>query len=464
MTQPQTLNVEYQELTARADELETPMPPPPTVNPQAPCMLPIAITAASQLVLSADNMALYLSAFDQERQDLAESLRNAAKAYEEVDENAAAAIDSESEAVSAETFVPAAKNADPVVLADTSVAEGNAEELPYRDVKQAAQEISEPDQGVAFDTFAGEWIAYQQVLVQATYQFRPFQYWEGDAAYAVEDNFDQMRSWLYQMADLCVMLGTQAQDGASTQRWGVREHPTVEQIEALDEQWLYYAELNDPYFTPLSQAQIMEQYAAYQQKSEEVLADYQQKASLPLAPAQPPKPPTAYPIQEPGASGTVAPYDDLPWGNGLPDPTGMPTVPPTGMPDTSPTTDPVPTSPAAGAPGQPKNSGIKPASFGGGGMPSTPLKPWYSLADTNSASRPNSAAPAAGIGRGMPGSLAGSGAMGGGMGMGPMGAPGAQGHGAGKGKRVQPDGDAIYVERRAWTEAIIGLPPAPVRC
>ncbi|WP_281173689.1 hypothetical protein [Mycobacterium genavense] len=37
MTQPQTLNVEYAELIARANEIEELLPPIPATNPQPPC-------------------------------------------------------------------------------------------------------------------------------------------------------------------------------------------------------------------------------------------------------------------------------------------------------------------------------------------------------------------------------------------------------------------------------------------
>src|ERR1700761_706325 len=90
---PETLNVEYEELMARATELEVPRPGQPSQSPQAPCSLAMIQKAAQQIALSADNMRLYLGVGERERGRLAESLRNAAKAYEEADEGAEEAIE-----------------------------------------------------------------------------------------------------------------------------------------------------------------------------------------------------------------------------------------------------------------------------------------------------------------------------------------------------------------------------------
>lgn len=86
MTQSQTVTVDQQEILNRANEVEAPMADPPTDVPITPCELTAAKNAAQQLVLSADNMREYLAAGAKERQRLATSLRNAAKAYGEVDE------------------------------------------------------------------------------------------------------------------------------------------------------------------------------------------------------------------------------------------------------------------------------------------------------------------------------------------------------------------------------------------
>jgi hypothetical protein len=124
------------------------------------------------------------------------------------------------------------------------------------------------------------------------------------------------------------------------------------------------------------------------------------------------------------------------------------------MPDTSKLDAKVPPLPAAGK-GLPS---MKPASFGGGGgagggVPKMPLGSW---GDSGAAT----AGAAAGPGRSVPvppayaalGKGAGGG-MGGGM---PMGGGGhGQGQGAGKGKAMGEQ-QALYTERRQWTEGVIG--------
>ncbi len=89
-----TLRVEQQELLSRAAELEAPLPAAPTENPRPPCALASAQNAARQLSFSADNMRDYLAAGDRERRRLAQSLRNAAKAYGRIDEANADALNS----------------------------------------------------------------------------------------------------------------------------------------------------------------------------------------------------------------------------------------------------------------------------------------------------------------------------------------------------------------------------------
>src|SRR3979411_694678 len=85
----QTGKVEYQERRAGADEVEAPLPKLPLGNPQAPCNLSFVRDAAVQIAINADSLRLYIQACQREWGSLAKSLRNAAKAYEEVDEGAA---------------------------------------------------------------------------------------------------------------------------------------------------------------------------------------------------------------------------------------------------------------------------------------------------------------------------------------------------------------------------------------
>ena len=461
LMEPQTLNVEYEELMARADEVEAPVPGQPSGNPEAPCALAMITAAAAQLALSADNMRLYLDVGERERGRLAESLRNAAKAYEEVDQSAEQAIANDTSVAAAARGV-VDEDLDAVTLSDTKKGSApSVEPTPYHPVRQAAEEIAALDQGLSFDLFASAWSAHQRTLLEARYRFRPFVDWYGDASYAVEDHFDSHRFWLDQMAALSGTMVSQAQGVASTHRWAVTEHPTVAQLKDLDDAWVYFqSQLPAEHWKGSVKPTLEEEYARLQKKSEEVLAEYERRAALPLAPINPPKPPAAYyiaPPPEPGAYETDpgTPYDELPYGDEyLTAPTGMPTAPFAGTPAMP--YDSTPAGALRGAPAGSNGPGVKPASFGakgiGGGVPSMPLQPPM---DAEAASRPvGAAAGAAGSGRGIPSA---GGAPGGGMGgMAPMGGPGAPGQPNGKGKRAQQDQESLYTERRPWSEGVIG--------
>ena len=507
MTQPETLSVEYVELMARADELEAAIPGRPSDNPGPPCTLAMIVRAAEQIELSADNMRLYLDvAFNREWPRLAESLRNAAKAYEVVDEDAAAAIIDDT-SVSAET-PEVADDEEVVVLTDTAYVTAASDPSEYLSVEVAASYISQGDQGNVFSAFADAWTTYQQNLQEANYLFRPFTYWEGDAANTVEANFDEQRSWLQEMADLCATMATQARDIVSAHGLAVSQHPTVAQVSEVNTNMcLYYCPgvkktsfaYNDicqntrwnckPDFWTgaIDKCQwkdgdenkqncnknLQKRHADMQQQSEKVLAEYETTASLPLSAVNPPTPPSTYYI----AAASEASSDADSWDeylndleaaitdSGTPDSLtdnlsglpSMPSMPEFGGLDPSALTDPPMGVPAA--PGPSTGAGLKPASFGGGGrgggVPSMPLQP---PVDLESASRPVGTASGAGLGRGIPAGYAALG--GGGMGMAPpMGGHGAHGQNAGKGKRAQPEDDALYTEQRPWTEGIVGFKP-----
>ncbi|BBZ46744.1 PPE domain-containing protein [Mycobacterium parmense] len=477
MTQPGTLSVEYDELMARAAELEEPIPGMPTGNPAAPCNLGFVRRAAQQIGLSADNMRTYLGVGERERSRLAQSLRNAAKAYEEADEGAEEAIADET-SVSPVQPGPVRESVDPATLDETPVA-AMAGPGDYADLKQRTLDNETGDQGTAFLRFADAWESYQRALLEARYRFRPFKDWWSPASDAVEANFDSQRSWLDSMATLCGQLATQARGVASTQRWAQKEHIWYnnQTIKYKD-----FAELDQLYNSqPMFRDVVMQIYGQLQTKSDEVMLEYEKRAALPLPPLSPPKPTPAYridPPPEPKPSDPDNPADPTNPGDGgdrvepdnpvdtdpetglplddseLPDPTGMPATPSAGMPTTP--TDPQLTQALKdlkGKPGLPAGAGVKPASVGGAGAGGVPAMPLQAPVDAESASRPAGAAgpSAAGPGRGVPG------VGGAGGGMAPMGAPGAgQGQGNNKGKRTQSDDEALYTEERPWTEGVIG--------
>lgn len=456
MTQAMTLNVEYQELMDRADELEFPLPAQPFECPQAPSALAHATGAAEQLWRSVTDMRNYMITGQREWAILAESLRNAAKAYEEVDEGAAESIATGS-SMSGATAGVTDVELEAFTASDTPPL---AEPLPtYYPVRQAAYDIADPDQGVAFDRFAEEWTAYRATLLDATTRFRPFQYWEGDARYAVEASMEQQRTWLFKMADLCGTMAGQARSVAAAQRWALPRHPTIAQIEKIDSYWVLYQ--TDPALQPYwpeVKVQMEQNYAAMQEQSEEVLAEYAKQASLPLSPAQPSLPPAALKVPPPPADAgdgsdhekPDTPTDEMPYNDPSAGSGGSSAATPDTSGDQTPT-DPPAYPPTTLPPGLPTGGGVKPASFGGGGggMPAMPLQP---AVEAEAAPRPTTTAPGAGLLGAAPGAR---GPMGGGMGGMPMGGQG-QNQNDKKGKRVQQEDEALYKEDRPWTAPVIG--------
>lgn len=505
----QALNVEYDELIARAVELEQPMPTPPSDNPQAPCALSFVVDAATQIALSADQMRVYLSACEREWRRLAQSLRNAAKAYEQVDEDAAGAVTNNT-SVSAATAGSASSGGnemvafcdpdeDYVLPPPLAAPPPTQPVVPYYEVRQAATEIEAPDQGIAFSAFARDWDTYQRVLQSTINRFRPFTNWEGTSAQAVELNFEAYRTYVIQMAQLCSTLSAQAKTVATTHRWAASEHPTAYEVSEADKWYILYT--TDPYYvgkpvTPEYIRRLYEWYDQMQKKSEEVLAGYVQRASLPLTPVNPKNPPTSMRIDPPptppkpdpggddGDGGGIddglpddglpddgLPDDGLP-DDGLPDDevpdipttpttpsTGTPTTPPTGIPGMSDSALKDALADLTAAPGAGVGAGMKPASVGGlgggggGSIPSMPMQPAVDAGSAAGAAGANAARDIGNLGR----AGAGAGMGGGGMGMAPM-APGA---GAGQGgdnksKRAAGTEEALYSEERPWTEGVIG--------
>jgi hypothetical protein len=471
MTEPQTLTVDYDELMKRADEIEAPIPGLPMDNPQPPCLVAMVRTATNQLGYSANNMRTYLrTGIEREWPKLAENMRKAAKAYEEVDENAAAAIDSGTSMSAVTRGLD--EDLDQVVLTDTQVAESPFDQ--YQDLKQRAWDVENGDRGVSFDNFAQAWTTYSQKLLSSADRFRPFENYDGDAASALEEAMDAQRQWLVQMANFCATMATQARTVASAQRWAFapeRLYPNGYQGEHIwmDENtgsgyiWgpvcykllVAYEEQYDTY-SPEQQINMRYAWADMQAKSDWVMAEYERKAALPLAPINPQKPPYVQAAPEPGSGGEQPPDDNPGDTPSDESPYQSPTGGSGGSSSTTPNTssDQTPTDPPVypwTAPPKSTGAGVKPASFGGGGggMPAMPLQP---AVEAEAAPRVTTTAPATGPLGAAPG---GRGPMGGGMGGMPMGGQG-QNQNDKKGKRVQGEDEALYKEDRAWTAPVIG--------
>jgi len=287
------------------------------------------------------------------------------------------------------------------------------------------------------------------------------------------------RQWLYQMADLCERIATQARDVATAHRAAFDDHVSLPKgylsdVPALDQPFLRYdhqrlVAMPTYYIEHPENITMRQQYGAafvrFQQKSEEVVAEFTRAAAVrPVTP--PPKPPTAPKIDAPvrDTPGGDNPRPGFPDGGGpspddeLPD---LPTLPSTGTPpvptpDTAALTDAMTYPIAGGTRGASTGSGLKPASFGGGalggGVPSMPLKSPFSPESSSPSVGAAAARDVAGLGRAFPGGAMG----GGGMGMPPMGGGRGAGQGENKGKRAQGNDESLYTEDRWWTEGIIG--------
>jgi hypothetical protein len=421
------------------------------------------VTAVDQLVLSAENLRIYLAAGERERRTMADSLREAAKAYGDVDDAAAQAIDNETPMAAAR---PVRTKGDMVALGDTPLAAAGDLDK-FADVIQNAWAIERGgDQGVSLNRFADEWSAYRRSLSQAAMRFRPFVDWAGDAALAAQASMEKHRQWLYQMAELCNQLVSQAREISSAHKSALDSHVSVPKgflssRPVVNEPWLRYdyerlVSMQTYYLQHPENVTMRQEYPAcfakFQQTSEQVLEDFRRKVDVrPLQPSTPPNVGGDF-IPNPGLPNLGLPSDNnLPF-TGMPTMPSLPSAPPAGMPAG------LDDSKLAGAskdkPRLPTGPGIKPASFGGG-MPSMPSR---SLGDADSASRVGAAGPGNAGGLKVPPAYAALGRGGAGAGGGPMGAPGAgQKQDGQKGKRVQGDEQqALYTEDRPWTAGVIG--------
>jgi len=462
MTQMLTVSVEYEELMARADELEAVVPGLPVGKPQSPCLLRNVLESTEQLGMSADNVRLYLqTGIEREWKKLAENLRTAAKAYQQVDEDSASIMNYLDDRPSASAATPSSSygDLDTVVLTNTPTVQSLPPE--WEDLKQRAWNLESTDRGASLDAFADAWAAYRLTLQQETYRFRPFNYYDGEAAASFEKAMDDQRQWLIKIADSCYEMANQARAIASTQRWALPNHILWHEGKLVDYNYLVgFEEQYNRY--PEQRYEYEKYYAEWQVISDDVMAEYESRANLPLTAINPSAPPYVQKATVPGDYNgelpTPEPNNQWPWDQGLLDQGGMGGGMPTGgtpepeMPIDEELTDmPIDASATSGLSGG-SGGGVKPASFAGG-VPAAPAPPLQPPVDGGAAARP-AAASIAGV-PGMPSRL-GGGAGAGMGGMGGMGAGGGQGEN-GKGKRVKGDSEyALYIEKRPWTSGIIG--------
>ncbi|RFD27258.1 secretion protein EspB [Mycobacterium uberis] len=452
MTQSQTMTVEQTEILARAAEIESAMTAAPTNIVANACALQVAVNAAQQLNLNAYNMRIYLAAGYQEWQKLAQSMRNAAKAYGEVDEDSAQVMNNDGQG-SVSAHSAGTENGSVVALGGTPTVKLGRPD--FIDLKTAATQIEQPDQGASAASFRDAWIKYNLKLQEMKKLFRPFRDWTGDAAAAVTVSMEQQSEWLDRMAKTSVAMAKQGDFVADSQRTAYVNHPKLYDIQALEAKYNSTTDQN-------VRQQLMQTYAIYQQKSDDVLSQY--SSSCILEAVQPPKPAVAVKIDLPPDSSQQSLIPSYVMKN-LKSGTGgsltLPMMPPTmsssSMSESSgsvPTATGVQSTNAvhdvAHAPAA-ASAGMKPMSFSGGGIGGASVSPLVPKVYADSA-RPAATSDVAEVGRGA-GSTVGA-VGGGGMGM-PMGAYGA-GYGSSKTKGTQQDDEALYTEDRAWTEAVIG--------
>lgn len=446
MTEP-SISVEIDEIMARADELEDALPEAPTGSPHAVSEMDLDLRAAQQIGYSADSIRLYLEAAKRECLRMATSLRSAAVNYEESDEaselavNTGLAVQPVALAMVDDTPTPA-----PAPTPRTPFDDGNPD---YVDLTILAYQLEGPDQCADFDAFVIKWEQYVQAIRDWTYRFRPFQYWEGDTRTQVESSLEELRSWFIRYADQCQALADQARNSADAHRWILTEHPTYMEMQDINNLYDYGKERKNQKIMD----DAIKQYEEAQEKSEQVIEEYKNRAELPLDPIDASLPPNSVAIE-------IDDDDDLDDGGSTAPGTG-------GVPGAGDDTDaeelsealedafgdqPLPEEVLAGL-GEPS---LKPASLGGGGggdIPGMPLQP------ATSAVGPGGQGPGGSIprlGGGVPNL---NGMRGMGMPMMPMMPPmGGAGQGN-KDQKAKPNmqgEEALYEEKRPWTEAVIG--------
>lgn len=322
-----TLTVIPDKLKQRADVLEVPLPRPPTENPTAPCTLDFVKNAISDLGYGADQMRDKLARAETEWKSLAESLRNAAFAYELIDDGSAAAL--RNETAGPEAVMVGSGNGDfgPGMLGHGAVLTAPVK-IPteFRDVEITARLLEEGDQGASLTRFGDAWERYKSVLRDATKRFVPIEGWSSDditgACQKVQANFNQYASWLNSMAALCQQMADQARAVGDAHKKVRHDHVYAGNWKAdgrIKYEHQTFVDLENFILSP-SGAIFMHKYpnwwptfyAGVSQESLEALAPY--RASLKgVVPANPEPPPPAQNVDKPKPPKPFVPTPDQYW-------------------------------------------------------------------------------------------------------------------------------------------------------
>jgi hypothetical protein len=493
--EPQTLRNQAQSMTFPWLDLPA--------EAQRPDRLTATIAAVENLNANASALQGYWQYAETENQNIMDSFRGAADAYEKVDQQYGTAIDNPERAAAVEQItLPGPTNPLPPLPEAPSF--GAVEPGSYSDVETTQQLLSEGDGGASLHIAAVNWgIAASHLDARAG--LPNITEWEGDAADAAYRRHDRFNEWLRELSQAYRNLALSAQKIRDAHLAAKNAHQQIynDYMIAKDQLAKAYRQRagNDPMIVAIQQR--MQQL---QQQSDDLRADYAGQASIsPSMPGTPDAAPASGPTSVGGGSGSGG------GGGGMPSPGDFGGTR-GGQPATSPASAGAPSggdsgggSPAGG--GSPSGGGGAPSGGGGvpgGGMPGEPpgglpeggppfpedpsLRPAAADAGAGGGGAggggaggggaggagPSPLQPAvgaetvapgpAGARGGAAGAVPGAGAMGG-MGMGgmPMG-----GHGAGRGggggqerKRtpgLSPD-EELYVEDRPYTETVIGHRP-----
>lgn len=224
MTQPE-LKVELDELIKRAAEVEEfadkLVADFPADNPLPPCGVPFVLDGTRDLWAVIDSDRNCIKEAADNLRDLAESLINAAKAYEEFDESAAAAIDGETQVQEVVPDQADEGSATPTPASQSDVASLDEKwtgEQPWA-LRAAYQFYDGGDTGTGYSVFTDALKKYalwvnREILKTAstntTGPFRGFAEWEGESATKIEEQLEKQRAWLQSFVEHCLDLAEKA--------------------------------------------------------------------------------------------------------------------------------------------------------------------------------------------------------------------------------------------------------------
>lgn len=505
------LKVTSSELTSAAEQMLRPRPKGPDAESapdyglKAPDTLPETNEALNQLKHSAGKLSATLKAGDAEVQRLAATLKSVAAAYDKIDEQAKAALQSQVNGSDGrkppiEPVVPEAVNI-PVPSVPDFGSYPSSPDDQFQSWQASAHAIFDNDtKALSLNYFRDQWKAYKDTLIAYADNI-PAKVgdWDGTAAKACQNAMQSLHTWWKDMAEECGRLAEEAQKFCDAHDQLVRVHPNLHDVAEYEKtnrlnkmrlwtQWQYQSEYDrNNYENNINLQEVRPGKAPTIGGVPAVNSN-----EVGTKPDTPGTPGTQTPGTTPGTGGGGG------GGGGTPE---MPEMPSMDTPSMSPASadpsagqesggspsggspsggqgggQPSGGSPSGGAPsgglpkgteGMPEMPGLeepslKPASAGGGGggmggggggMPAGPLGPAVG-AETVAASPSGGR----GAGAGPAGMAGGAGAGGMGGGMGGMGGGHGQG-GQGKEKRRNPnltEDEDLYVEDRAYTEAVIG--------